>query len=65
LNHFKWLALYQCDNWTMEKIARHFRLGGGYKTVSEALKSTAELIDLPLRATDRGGRPRKRHGDSE
>jgi hypothetical protein len=63
--HLRWLVWYQVKDQSFTAIAR--RSGNknpekqGYKTVSDGVHTTAELIGLlPLRDPDKGGRPRTR-----
>ena len=55
LQHFEWLVQYQCAGWSQGRIGEEYK--AGQKTVSEALKRTADLIGLTLRPRGKGGRP--------
>jgi hypothetical protein len=55
LQHFEWLARYQVQHWSYERIRREYNVRER-KTVEDAVKRTAELVGLPLRPA-KGGRP--------
>lgn len=55
--HFRWLVRYQVRGERFAHIARD--VCRGTPTVKEAVQETAALLDLPLRAPDPPGRPRK------
>lgn len=55
--HFDWLVHYQVQGWSYQKIATQYRKSR--KAVEGAVKDTAQLIGLTLRAPGRGGRPRQ------
>lgn len=57
LAHFEWLVRYQVLHESQQYISK--RVFRDRATVSEALKRTAELIELPLRQRNLGGRPIK------
>jgi hypothetical protein len=57
LAHFEWLVRYQVLHESQQYISK--RVFRDRATVSEALKLTTELIELPLRQRNSGGRPIK------
>ena len=54
-HHFKWLVRYQLLGEDLNAIAGR----RGHATVSEAVRATASLVGLTLRAPSKGGRPPK------
>lgn len=55
--HFEWLARYQCQGWTFQRIANHYERTGvdsdvlTRQAVGKATRDTAALIGLTLRET--------------
>ena len=59
IDHLRWLIQYQVKGESFTEIARDVKGDHAKKTVTEAIKAVAALIDLPLRKPQRGGRPPK------
>jgi len=60
LQHFDWLALYQCAGWTHRQIADEMEERSvGEDTVSKGIRKAAELVSITLRPGSRGPRSRK------
>ena len=61
LDHVRWLIRYQVKGESFGAIARDGsdESADRTKTVTDAIKNLAHLIELPLRRPSRGGRPRK------
>lgn len=60
--HFIWAATYQVAGRSFAEIARSLSASGetvNDETVRLAVHAVLELIDLPIRAPDKGGRPKK------
>ena len=58
ITHFRWLALYQCAEFSRMRIADVYKYDR--RNVSAAISRTAKPIGLRLRAPSKGGRPRRR-----
>ena len=56
IQHFDWLALYQCAGWSGRKIAE--RINQKPPTVSGEIKNLADFCEIQLRKPERG-RPKK------
>lgn len=54
-DHFDWMVLYQVDGMSYSKVANH--VGRSRSTVTSACRDVSDLIALPLREPDQGGRP--------
>jgi hypothetical protein len=49
IEHFEWLALYHCGNWSLEKILRVSPNAADKTTISKGLHTAARLIGLKVR----------------
>jgi len=56
VDHFEWLVRYQVRGVSYNHIAQ--ATGRSRQAVTEAIAETAEFLDLPLRRSSPGGRPR-------
>jgi hypothetical protein len=48
-DHFEWLALFQCGNFSLDSIRALYPLVGGTDTISKGMHSAADLIGLTVR----------------
>jgi hypothetical protein len=59
LDHFDWLARFQCGNESLSEIARSVHSRCHVSVVTEAVTKLATLLELALRPTAKGGHPKK------
>lgn len=50
VEHFEWLALYQCGEWSLDQIRKAPRYAADKTTISKGLHTAAKLAGLKVRA---------------